>query len=92
MFAGRQSPSPSRQTGRQQSDLPGWTGQAESHNGHASLFNPSAHTANAKPTKEEMEDQSRRKDSASSETDGGVEHLESNPVHPLAEIAKGKIH
>ncbi|ODH33561.1 hypothetical protein ACO22_03309 [Paracoccidioides brasiliensis] len=27
--AGRQSPSPSRQTGPQESDIPGWTGKAE---------------------------------------------------------------
>lgn len=90
MSGGRQSPSPSRQTGPQQSDIPGWTGQAESANGHAgSLHNPSAHTTHANPNKQDIE---QKEGGTGSQASGGVEGLESNPVHPLAEAAKGKIH
>ncbi|KAI1917239.1 hypothetical protein LOZ65_005130 [Ophidiomyces ophidiicola] len=89
MSAGRQSPPPSRQTGSQQSDIPGWSGKTESPNGHANgMYNPSAHTSHAKPSKQDIEEHGERQNAGS----GGVENLESNPVHPLAEVAKGKIH
>ncbi|KAM5441755.1 hypothetical protein MferCBS31731_003015 [Microsporum ferrugineum] len=40
--SGRQSPPPSRQSGRQQSDIPTWSGKAEeSSHGTSSIDNPS---------------------------------------------------
>lgn len=81
---GRQSPSPSRQSGQQQSDLPGWSGKAEQGNhGTGPIRNPSA-------TEHMMGGMQNQTRGRQQEEDTGVEGLESNPVHPLAKEAEFK--
>lgn len=85
---GRQSPSPSRQSGQQQSDLPGWSGKAEQGNhGTGPIRNPAAtsHLMGGAEQKQGQGAQGRQQ-----EQDTGVAGLESNPVHPLEREAEYK--
>ncbi|EEH19768.2 hypothetical protein PABG_02027 [Paracoccidioides brasiliensis Pb03] len=85
--AGRQSPSPSRQTGPQESDIPGWTGKAEQTvtDGHGS------------DAEQPMENLAAGRRTGSGDVPGaavdsrGNVRLLSNPVHPLEEESRRKL-
>ncbi|EDN04504.1 predicted protein [Histoplasma mississippiense (nom. inval.)] len=87
--AGRQSPSPSRQTGPQGSDIPGWTGKAEQ-----------TATDSEQPLRNLASNSERtgehhgggcgiRVPGAMVDVEGNV-HLQSNPVHALEEESATK--
>ncbi|OJD17843.1 hypothetical protein AJ78_02084 [Emergomyces pasteurianus Ep9510] len=79
--AGRQSPSPSRQTGPQESDIPGWTGKAEQTalDGHGpDAEQPMRNLASS----ERASGPARGVPGATVDSEGNV-RLQSNPVHAL---------
>ncbi|PGG96538.1 hypothetical protein GX51_07771 [Blastomyces parvus] len=84
--AGRQSPSPSRQTGPQESDIPGWTGKAEqtATNGHGpDAEQPMRNLASSgRAAGGGSGNRSGSVPGAMVDSEGNV-HLLSNPVHPL---------
>ncbi|OJD21694.1 hypothetical protein ACJ73_06965 [Blastomyces percursus] len=87
--AGRQSPSPSRQTGPQESDVPGWTGKAEQTaiNGHGPdaeqpMRNLASSGGAAGGGSAGGRSGSASVPGAMVDNEGNV-HLLSNPVHPL---------
>ncbi|PGG97541.1 hypothetical protein AJ79_09156 [Helicocarpus griseus UAMH5409] len=91
--AGRQSPSPSRQTGPQESDVPGWTGQASkstSHEGNHVMNNFAANKGGAAGGRGAAERGSGGVPGAGVDEQGNVK-LESNPVHPLEHEAEAKV-
>ncbi|OAX85207.1 hypothetical protein ACJ72_00436 [Emergomyces africanus] len=84
--AGRQSPSPSRQTGPQQSDVPGWTGKAEQTaidaHGPDAVEQPMTNHASSEHERERPSGVSRGVPGATIDSEGNV-MLQSNPVHAL---------
>ncbi|PGH31355.1 hypothetical protein GX50_05894 [[Emmonsia] crescens] len=90
--AGRQSPSPSRQTGPQESDIPGWTGKAEETaiDGHGSdAEQPIRNLASSERTGGGGVRGSGGVPGATVDSEGNVK-LQSNPVHPLEKESETK--
>jgi hypothetical protein len=92
-LAGRQSPDPERQTGPQQQDIPG-SGKTIRESERSSSSSSSAASASASASASDAQElekkkkKSKSKSKYSDQAKASTTTLESNPVHPLEEVAK----